>query len=457
MRRTLIALLAGLLTTQGCEDATPTSTDGGQLPVEAVTIELRIPFSEFASDFQLFDGFGSTALLGSIVLAHEWEGGVEARGLFRFIGLPSFIFVFPPGSNITARDSTFVPISGSVTLQMDTLGPRGVPPYALEAGVIETPWHAPSANWELTVDTLGTQIPWPEAGAGPLSHSGVGNWDPFSTVGGTGSEDVAQVTEVAIPLDSTAITALVDTTVVTRSVRVSSLQPDSWLRIRAAELQVKVRSSVNPDTVVTLALPLSAIAMVQTPEPSLDPSAFPIGGAPAVRATFRMQLPESVAGSEAICAVVTCPVDLLPERLVYAGLELHTAESTPPGLRPLDDAVLELRPVLSADRLPRSPLGFPLACPTGECAMTLPSTTVQEDFFTSDVGTRIAMPMTRYVRDLLRGESTVPSTIALMYGLNPATGLEMRPLEYATFWGPGTELEPMLRLILTVSDGVPLP
>jgi hypothetical protein len=98
-----------------------------------------------------------------------------------------------------------------------------------------------------------------------------------------------------------------------------------------------------------------------------------------------------------------------------------------------------------------------LACPTGECAMTLPSTTVEEDFFTTDVGTRLTMPMTRYIRDLLRGESSVPSTVALMNGLDPATGLEMRALEYSTFWGPGTDLEPMLRLILTVSEGVPTP
>jgi hypothetical protein len=93
--------------------------------------------------------------------------------------------------------------------------------------------------------------------------------------------------------------------------------------------------------------------------------------------------------------------------------------------------------------------------------MTLPSTVIEEDFFTSELGTRVDLPMTRYVRDLLRDDGSsatpVPSTLVLMNGVDPQTLLELRPLQYSTFWGPGTELEPTLRLVLTVASGVSPP
>jgi hypothetical protein len=455
-RRVAAATCAGLALLCGCSDQVPTSTDGDDVPVEAVTVELRLPFAEFVSDFQLYDGFGSTSVLSALVVAHDWEGDVEARSLFRFVALPRAVFVFPPGQNVSVRDSILTPVSGSLALEMDTLEARGPAPYRLQAAVIETAWHAPSASWALAVDTLGAQIPWPVPGAGPVERTGEAEWDPFAH-----PPDSAQVTEVVIPLDSASIAALVDTIDVHHGLRVSSLDPDTRLRIRSAELRVVVRPSIHPDTLVNLALAVSQIAYIQDPPPTLDPASFPIGGAPAVRAVFHLDLPESVSGTPEVCALVTCPIELLPERLVYAGLELHTAPPTPIGLRPVQETVIELRPVLSAERLPRSPLGFPLACPTGDCSMTLPSTTVSEEDFTVELGTRVDMPMTRYVRDLLREEGTlqapVPRTIALMNGLDPVSNLELRPLEYSTFWGAGTELEPMLRLILTVSDGVPPP
>ena len=93
--------------------------------------------------------------------------------------------------------------------------------------------------------------------------------------------------------------------------------------------------------------------------------------------------------------------------------------------------------------------------------MILPSTEVVEDDFTVGAPARIDLPMTRYIRDLLRDpaeiQTEVPSTVTLLNGLDAATGLELRPLQYASFWGPGTELEPVLRLVLTVSTGVRSP
>jgi hypothetical protein len=174
-----------------------------------------------------------------------------------------------------------------------------------------------------------------------------------------------------------------------------------------------------------------------------------------------MDLPESVPGDVAICARIQCPVELLPERVMYAGLELYSASPDPAGLRGLEETVIELRPVLSPARLPRSPVGFPLACPTGECAMTLPSTRVRESFFTTEVGTRVDFPMTRYVRDLLRedepGRVVVPNTLVLMNGIDSRTGLELRPLQYSTFGGPGSATEPSLRIVLTISEGFATP
>ncbi|MEX0856395.1 MAG: hypothetical protein WD056_02385 [Gemmatimonadota bacterium] len=452
----------GLLWISGCADDSPTSNDGTILPVDAVTLEVRLPFSQFATDFRRFEGFGTPASLPKTYVAHDWGGGVEARAMVQFGALPRIIFVRPPGSPATVPDSTYVPVSGELILRFDTLDYQGSGTFELEAAAIETPWHGPSADWFLSVDTVGATSAWPEPGGGPVRVLDQAEWDPEEVIAPEDPEDdPIRVDFVTLEVDSTTVTEWADPEFAGRGLRISSLTPESRLAIRSVELNVRVRPSVNPDTLVSVPVGLAQVTYLADPTPGALTETFVIGGAPAHRATFRLDLPATIEGTPEACAIVECPLALSPDRLVYAGLELRTTPPDPIGLRPLEPIVIEIRPVLDPGRLPRSPLGFPLACPSGQCPMVLPSTEVVEEDFTVGAPARIDLPMTRYVRDLLRDpadlQAEIPSTVTLLNGLDAATGLELRPLQYASFWGPGTELEPILRLVLTVSTGVPNP
>ena len=463
----VLALLPGVLAVYGCADGIPTSEDGGLLPVETTTFEVRLPFSEFATDFQLFAGLGLPSLLPEAIVAHEW-GGVEAHTLVRFGALPTQVFVRPSPNAPTVPDTAFVPFAGRVVLQIDTAMVRGPSPFVLEAGAIREGWDARSVNWQEAIDTVGALVPWSAPGGGDIRWLGQSEWDPAvlpdpGNGGGADDEEPAPTPfgRVTFAVDSATVVQWTDLARQDRGLVVAGRTPDSRLRIRGAQLEVDVRSMVNPDTVVTVSVGMTDMTFMYTPEPELSPEAFPVGGSPGMRATFRFQLPGSVTADPDICERLGCPVELVPSQLVYAGLELHTREASPFGFRPLAATVIELRPVLSPERLPRSPLAFPVACPTGSCPMLLPATVVDEDDFGTDPNTLVVLPLTRYLRDLLQDQEAVadpvPSTMALLFGLDALTGLEMRPMQHATFWGPGTEFEPILRLVITVTNGVPAP
>jgi len=465
--RGLPILLAGILAVQGCADGIPTSEDGGLVPVESTTVEVRLPFSQFATDFQLFGGYGTTASLPDAIIASDWGGSVDSRALMRFGVLPSQIFVTPPEGGATVPDSLFVPVSAELILSMDTAAASGERFFTIGAYSIQEVWDVQTASWEFSSDSSGVQTPWSVPGGGVLAPVAEVEWDRFDLPEPEPDEDgeVGEAPDVvgtaSIPVDSATVDHILDRQRPERGLLITTETSESRLRIVGGNLVVQARSSVNPDTLVAIPVDIADLTFIYTPRPALDPEAFPIGGSPAMRATMRFNLPESVNLSPGECERVGCPLQLDPDRLIYAGLELRSRESQPFGQRILSPTVVELRPVLSPERLPRSPLAFPVACPTGACAMLLPATVVREEDFGIGANRLVDMPVTRYLRDLLRDPaevgSPVPSTLALMFGLDAQTGLEMRAIQHATFWGPGTEFEPTLRLILTISDGIPAP
>jgi hypothetical protein len=465
--RGLPILFAGILAVQGCADGIPTSEDGGLVPVESTTVELRLPFSQFATDFQLFGGYGTTARLPDAIIANDWGGTVDSRALMRFSALPNQIFVRPPEGGATVPDSLFVPVSAEMIVGFDTTTVFGEGPFTIGAYSVQEVWDLQTATWEFSSDSSGVQTPWSVPGGGALAPVAEVEWDRFDFAepepdeDGEIGDDPDVVGTIAIPVDSATVDHILDRQRPERGLLITTETPESRLRILGGNLVVQARSSVNPDTLVAIPVDIADLTFIYTPRPDLDPEAFPIGGSPGMRATMRFDLPESVNLSPEECERVGCPLQLDPDRLVYAGLELHTRESQPFGLRILRPTVIELRPVLSPNRLPRSPLAFPVACPTGACPMLLPPTIVQEEDFGTGANRLVDLPVTRYLRDLLRDpalvETPVPSTLALMFGLDAQTGLEMRAMQHATFWGPGTEFEPTLRLILTISDGIPAP
>ncbi len=433
-RRWAIPVL-GLVAFSGCTDEIPTSEGGGDIPVDAVSYELHLPFESFGRDFQVFGGFGTQADLPGAVVAHEWQGELEARTLIRFGGLPATVDARPPdGEEDETEASEYVPVSGQVVIRFDPDRVEGGSLFELEGGSTQTDWHRRSASWEMAVDTIGDRRPWPEPGGGPVRPAGVELWDS------------AEGDSVIFAVDSVTVAEWEDLNRDDRGFLLRSLTEGSRLHIADAQLRVQVRPTIDPDTLIEVSTTERELTFIYSPDPPLSTSAFQIGGAPSRRATFRIVLPETLEGDEELCALVTCPVPINADLLVYAGLELRTRESENPGFQPFDSIAVDIRPALSPDRLPRSPLGPPILAD---------AEVLSPELFQGEPGV-VEIPMTRYVRDLFRGENPqtgdpVPSTLAIL------TEFEPWDLEFGTFQGPGTEGAPSLRLIFTLSDGVRLP
>ena len=439
-RRLVLAALLGLLVTGACTDQVPTFDDGSAIPIDAETVEVLLPFSEFGRDFQVFGGFGSQADLAGSYVAHEYRGDFSARTLIRLGAFPASISVFPEGESTTVPDSAYVPLGGNLVIRMDTT--RSVPEEAveLEAGHMLAPeWDIRTASWQAAVDTLGRRVDWGEAGGGPVRSLGTGMWDP------------QEADTLVIPVDSATVNQWREADEsVDRSVRVESRSSGHLLGINSMELRARLQSSVNPDTVVTVVRGIVGSTFIYNPEPGVSQEEIRIGGAPARRAFFRIQLPDRFEEGSAACEVLpTCPMDLDRDRVVYAGLVMQTRPVEPPAFEPLDTLRLDVRPTLSPERIPRSPLGSSVQ-PT---ARTFPP-----GIFAADGSTRVEVPMTRYVQDLLgipdddpQQRDEVPSTVALLSPVEPSG------FQFGSLFGPGTEGEPFLRLILTITDGVQLP
>ncbi len=426
--------LSTLLVLGGCADGLPTTNDEGLIPVDAETLEVLLPFDLFATDFGVFAGFGSQADLPGALIAHEYEGELDSNGLIRFGALPAFITVPPPQGGPAQIDSAFVPVSGVVTLFFDSLSVRGPVPIELELSATETPWDLRTASWTHAADTLGGPVEWPEAGGGDARVLWTGEW--------SGTPGDSLIVEV----DSLTVSEWADTSRADRGLRIRTTTAGSRVRMSFAQLQVNVATEVNPDTLVAVLAQGIQTTFIYTPEPALSTSAFQIGGAPSRRATFRIELPATLQGDAAICQRIQCPFALTADRLLYAGLELTTHGVEPRAFQPLDTLTFDIRPVLSPDRLPRSPLGSPVQALGRR---------IGPEAFVPGGGQVVEIPMTRYVRDVMNrsepGATPTPNTISILSLVEPTT------FEFASFFGPGTSSPPRLRLILTLSEGLTLP
>ncbi len=432
-RRGCLPIALALLAVSGCTDAVPTSDDGDRIPVQAETVEVRLSFSSFARDLQSFSGFGSPADLPVPIVANQWAGELESRLLVRFAPLPEVINVLPPGATTGAEpDSTFQPVSARVVLRMDTLD-VGSEPFDFSADAILSPWHPETASWEVAVDTLGGVTEWPEPGGGPVRPLGSVTWLP------------EMADSVMFEIDSLTVAEWAEADRPDRGLRVSGTTVGSRLRVASVGYDVRVRSEINPDSLILVSPGEDGATVVYSPTPETSDDVLLIGGAPARRATFRVELPASVQPSAEVCARIDCPLEIRAERILFAGFALHSHPTLSPGLAPLDSVRVQLRSVLSPDRLPRSPLSVPVSAGIER---------LPPELFSAQTETLHEIPMTAYVRSLLGADSSevgVLSTLALL------SDPEARSLEVVSFYAPGTVLEPYMRLILTVSDGVSLP
>ena len=148
-----------------------------------------------------------------------------------------------------------------------------------------------------------------------------------------------------------------------------------------------------------------------------------------------------------LCAVVECPHTLTPGEISFAAL-LLTSRATEPAFQPLDSIRLDVRPVFDRGAMPKSPLGPSLI--ENDLGRSVPP-----EAFGIAPGQPIEIPFTTFARDLLRGVdedgNPAPGTLALLSVFEPIS------ISFASFEGPGSAAEPVLKLVLTIGPPVELP
>jgi len=427
----LAATLVAVVT--ACQERSPTALDDGQLPNEPLTVEVELPWSDFGSNLQVFGGYGSASSLGLPVVAHTFGGTLESRLLLRFGPYTTQVSAFDAsGAVVPDNDITYV--GGRLVLTFDTLASVVPSPVQLELGALQEEWASLTASWTNAVDSVADQRAWSELGAGPIIPMSTTIWDPI-----TGDT-------VSFQLDSTDVARWSDVSDQTRGGRVETTTDGVRLQVTRAVLRISVRPSIDPDTLVEdTTTALFEKTFIYDPPPAA-PTGVRVGGAPAWRTVMNVGLQPLMGPPELCVAVGGCPYTPQAGDVSYAALAL-TSQTTEAAFQPTDSVRVDLRPVLSPPRLPKSPLG---ASQTGGIGTAIPA-----EAFGAGAGTRVEVPMTSFIRTLLSGSGTSgiapPSTFALLGNPEPSS------LTFGSFFGPADPDAPILRLILTVGTPQVLP
>lgn len=417
------AILAG-----ACGYETPTSVEGLTFPVTVVTSEVHLSHDQFARGVQVFGGFGRASDVAVPLVATEFgEDDLEARTLVRFGPIPRSASIRDTAGT-TVTDPNLTLVGGRAVLRFDTLAaPSG--PVTLSASLISERWHPPSATFVHAVDTLGEQVPWAGLGGGDATPIATAVWDP------------AESDSAFFAIDTLVIKAW-DTEDEARGMLVRMVTPGARVKVRSANLVMDALPSIRSDTMVTTDTFAEHLTFIYDPVASLPEGALQIGGAPAWRTVFEVQLPASVPLVDENCPSGGCTLPLTADGITQAALVL-TPGPTGAALRPTDTLFVDARPIPSPEYLPRAPLGNSIHVPVAQ---------VPPEAFSGEEGSVVEIPITSFVRDLARGmtEDSVPApnTLALLAAIEPQS------FELMRFLGPDSSSPPLLRILVSQLSGM---
>lgn len=431
MKRTpvVVALISVAWGVLACQETTPTAVDGDLIPLDPQTVEVILPWSDFGTGVEVFGGFGSPDELFAQVVAQDFRGDLDARALVRFSRFPRATSV-RDSLGETRTDSALTYLDGWVVARFDTIRSRVDGPVEFALNYVEQEWHAPSTTWDLRVDTVQDTQPWTDPGGEPAVFVGTAVWDP------------AEGDSLVFPLDSATVALFGDTTGVRRTARLDMVTPGAFAEMLDTDLRINTRPSINQDTTVVLTAFPQEATFIYAPFPEPATGGIRVGGAPAWRTVLRMDIPRVLNGPQALCDQVGCPFTVAPGRLNHASLILTSRASMPAAFQPTDSILLDVRPVLVPERLPKAPLGPSFLGVLGR--------SVPPAVFADQAGTEIAITVTEFVRALVNpdGGDDLPSELALLSLLEPFS------IGFGSFDGPGDPGEPRLRLIITAGDTV---
>lgn len=447
-RAAVLALAAVPLLATACREQLPTASEEGLVPV-GTTVEVALSFDQFATGARIYGGYGRPSDLAGGFLARDFAGAdpsgvppadtLNAATLIDFGDFPLVASVRDT-TGTTRPDSSLTFLSGRIVANFDADGSVAQGPVRVLAHEVREPWDRITATWRLAVDSLGRGTPWSEPGASGGPQIGSGTWAPAS-------ED-----SLEIALDSALVAAWSerrDSAGERRSARLIPRDAGSRLKLRSVRLWLDAQPSLAPDTVIQVPAPVRGTTFVYDPPPARPAgTSLRVGGAPAWRSVLDLDVPRRLNGPSELCAAVGCPVDIDEGHVSYAGLVLSPRRPTP-AFAPSDSLTMDVRMVLAPSFLPKSPLG-PSNAGAGGTPGFAGTILLPRLFADSATDETVEIPVTRLIRDLLRGETTsgdpVPSaTVALLSTFEPFS------IEYASFQGPGSPAAPRLRLILSFS------
>jgi hypothetical protein len=435
LRKAILPLISALLWTfAACEEQTPTSTAEGLLPVAPVTFEVLLPWSQFATGASVYGDFGVPSDRGVGVLANKFRALLDARTLGHWdsYGLDELV---NDTTGTIRQDTLLRPKNARIVMRFDTLATSRDSLITVSAHRTLVDFDRKTASWTHAVDSAGNRRPWPVAGGGPAVRVGQGVWDR-ATSGDS----------LILPVDTAAIRAWSDTLASGRGFRLDVETSNVRVEVTTAELRFDLTPSVRPDTTLERAIPLTDITFIYTPKPTAPTSGLRVGGIPAWRSVIHTQIPTVLNGPAALCAALGCPFELKPERINHASLLLTTRPTDPPAFQPLDTVRIDVRSVLSPQRLPKAPLGTQFAGLNGRALDPL-------SFLTP---TSVTIPITSFVLAQLTPD-TVNVDLPPVRSLALLAFLEPSSISFVNFAGPGQPGEPRLRLIVTASPNVELP
>jgi hypothetical protein len=411
-----------------CEEQSPTSIDPDGVPLEVRTVEIDIPWSEVGARFESFGGFGSLSRIGTSIVANDLGGLVDARTLVRFDTFPSAVAV-RDSTGVLVTDTAITFRSGQLIVIADTAGADSLTSWTFGAGVIEQEWDPRTATWDAAVDSVGLETAWAEAGAGPVRSLG----EETTVVGESGDS-------IRFDLDPATLAEWADSADSERSARVDLVSGAERVRIFNVSLRLEIGSAAAPDTTVFRDVQLLQRTFVYTPTPDAPDGVVRASGAPSWRTVLGLDVPRQVDGPAELCELAGCPFTLTSGSLSRASLVLRSRATMPAAFQPVDSVLLDVRPVLAPDVLPKSPLGSSLV---GQAALG-------PDAFGASPGEPLEIPITAFVRAILDAEDgeSPPTELAVLSVVEPVD------LAFAEFDGPDDPGAPILRLLVTVSDPV---
>jgi hypothetical protein len=419
-------LLSGLLaflamSAAACSDDSPTLSGDDEFPPGSVPItrEVILPASVFFENLGSFAGYTSAADLPFLVVANQFDEGLDAHALARFGPFPSMVSYRREG--VEKRDSAFEYITSSLILRVDTAASTSGP-VTVQVFQATQAWDRSSATWTTAIDTGAVETAWTQPGGTRGALLAEGTFERTATGGDT----------LVLSLTGAEVEALSDS--LAPGVVVTTSTTGARLEIFEMVLRAAIRpDSAAPDTVIVQNLPSSGNrTTVYTPEQPLGgPMVLAAGGVLSARTLIELHpdqpLPNCASGE-------TCGTVPLEDVLLNEVSLLLRPAPVPNGFDALAGVPLSLRLVDEAELGAAAPLGPRVL------DVDLQRSTQIYNYLPGD--TVVALPITNLARSLALSDS-LPRTFALVSEL---LGFTAPP----TFGVALFDAQPRLRIVYTL-------